>query len=1023
MNRPLARSFALALALALALPSGARGGDDFPAPRDTEPDKSPTMPADQAAAAFRVPEGFRVSVFASEPDVRNPIAMAWDARGRLWVAENYTYAERETRFDLRQRDRVLIFEDSDNDGRFDRRTVFLDDVQVLTSIEVGRGGVYLLCPPRLLFVPDADGDDRPDSAPRALLDGFDVPAENYHNFANGLRWGPDDWLYGRCGASAPGSLGKPGTSKDERIPVTGGLWRFRPGDGRVEVLNHGTTNPWGHDWDPLGEPFFINTVNGHLWHAIPGAHFVRPHTIDPNPRVYQPIDQHADHWHWDTAKTWDDSRKPTAEHDRRGGGHAHSGMIIYQGDQWPAADRGKLFTLNFHGRRTNVESLERAGSGFVGRHEADRFFAGDPKFRGIDMGTGPDGGVFVLDWNDSGECHENNGVLRSSGRIYKITHGDPKEPTVGDLARLDAKALAALIRHPNAWFERMARRQLADRAARGEAVEEAVGPLRATLADDGDPVQKLRALWALHAIGRADAALVRPLLGADHEAVRAWAIRLLTDNLPIDTVLSRRPAPDSPLADDLLVELVRMAESDPSGLVRLTLASTLQRLPVRQRAGLAGGLLGHSEDSGDHNLPLMVWYGLIPLADADPSAVARLGSAAGLSTTRRLIARRLAEDLGRDPGPIGELLDRAASQGDRGLRTDILVGLAEGVRGWRKAAKPPAWDRFASTFAEGGDRPSLDRVRDLNVLFGDGRALDELRRLALDDKGDLEVRRSALLALIEARPDDLRATCERLLKVRFLNATAARGLALFDDPGIGSALVASYRAFHPSERPAVIGLLSARARFARVMLDKVADGTIPRGDISAFHARQVRSLGDADLSRRLAEVWGEQRESAGDRREAIARAKARLTPDTLVKADLGRGRALFNKACASCHQLYGQGGDIGPDLTGSGRSNLDYLLENILDPSATVTADFRMAVVSLHDGRVLNGLLRNPTERPVTLRTQQEAVVLDRRDVEAIAPSPQSLMPEGLLEALGPDEARDLIAYLIHPTQVALPKE
>ncbi len=1015
MNRPIARSIALALSLA----AGAPAADDFPAPRDTEPDKSPTMPADRAAAGFRVPEGFRVSVFAAEPDVRNPIAMAWDARGRLWVAENYTYAERQTRFDLRQRDRVLIFEDADDDGHFDRRTVFLDDVQVLTSIEVGRGGVYLLCPPRLLFVPDADGDDRPDSPPQAVLDGFDVPAENYHNFANGLRWGPDNWLYGRCGASAPGKLGRPGTPADERIPITGGLWRFRPEDGRVEVLNHGTTNPWGHDWDALGEPFFINTVNGHLWHAIPGAHFVRPHTVDPNPRVYLPIDQHADHWHWDIAKTWDDSRKPTAEHDVRGGGHAHSGMMIYQGDQWPASDRGKLFTLNFHGRRTNVERLERAGGGFVGRHEPDRFFAADPKFRGIDLSTGPDGGVHVLDWNDSGECHENNGVLRSSGRIYKITHGEPKSPTVGDLAKLDAEALAGLIRHPNAWHERMARRQLADRAARGVDVTSAVEPLRSALADDPDPVQKVRALWALNAIGRADASLLRPLLRADHEAVRAWAIRLLTDGLPLDTVASRRPSPDEPLADDLLAEFVRMAGSDPSALVRLTLASTLQRLPVRQRPDLAGPLLGHSEDAADHDLPLMIWYALIPLADSNPSALAKLGAEAALPTTRRLIARRLAEDLARDPKPIGELLGLVASKEDKGLRTDVLLGLAEGVRGWRKAAKPPAWDRLAATFAGSDDRASLDRVRDLNVLFGDGRALDEIRRLALDDKADLEVRRSALLALIEARPDDLRGTCERLLKVRFLNATAARGLALFDDPSIAAALAGSYRAFHPSERPAVIGLLSARPAFARVLLAKVAEGSIPRSDISAFHARQVRSLGDADLSRRLADVWGEQRDSPGDRRDAIARTKARLTPAALAKADLGRGRTLFDKACASCHRMYGQGGDIGPDLTGSGRSNLDYLLENILDPSATVTADFRMAVVSLHDGRVLNGLVRNPTERTVTIRTQQEAVVLDRRDVERIDPSAQSLMPEGLLDALGPDGARDLIAYLMHPVQVA----
>ncbi|MFO0953046.1 MAG: PVC-type heme-binding CxxCH protein, partial [Isosphaeraceae bacterium] len=367
-----------------------------------------------------MPEGFRVSVFATEPDVRNPIGMAWDARGRLWVAENYTYAERTQKFDLKLRDRVIVLEDADRDGRAERRKIFTDNVQRLSSVELGYGGVWLLCPPQLLFVPDANGDDVPDGAAEVVLDGFTVPAENYHNFANGLKWGPDGWLYGRCGCSAPGKLGAPGTPDEGRVPINGGLWRYHPRRKTVEVVAHGTTNPWGHDWNALGEAFFINTVNGHLWHAVPGAHFVRPHTVDPNPYVYQPIDQHADHWHWDHSKDWTDSRNVTGEHDRLGGGHAHSGLMIYQGDNWPEAYRGELFTLNLHGRRINRDPLERLGGGYVGRHKPDPFRAADPWFRGIDLSYGPDGRVYVLDWSDAGECHESTGVHRSSGRVFTI---------------------------------------------------------------------------------------------------------------------------------------------------------------------------------------------------------------------------------------------------------------------------------------------------------------------------------------------------------------------------------------------------------------------------------------------------------------------------------------------------------------------------------------------------------------------------------------------------------------------------
>jgi putative membrane-bound dehydrogenase-like protein len=1019
-SNAFARLAAMALVLALA-PTPSPSGD-FPEPRDTEPDRSPTMPADVAAEGFRVPEGFRVSTFAAEPLVRNPIAMAWDARGRLWVAENYTYAERSARFDLRHRDRVIIFEDADSDGRADRRSVFTDDVQMLTSVEVGLGGAWLLCPPQLLFVPDRDGDDRPDGPAEVVLDGFDVPAENYHNFANGLRWGPDGWLYGRSGASAPGRIGRPGSPEADRIPLTGGLWRFHPRTGRAEVLVHGTTNPWGHDWDALGEAFFINTVNGHLWHAIPGMHLVRPHTIDPNPRAYLAIDQHADHFHWDTARDWTDSRNVSGEHDRRGGGHAHSGLMIYGGGRWPAGDRGKLFTLNLHGRRANVERLEREGGGFVGRHEPDRFFAADPKFRGIDLGSGPDGNVLVLDWNDAGECHENNGVLRSTGRIFKVSHGEPARPTIGDLARLDVTTLVDLHRHPNEWYARMARRQLADRSARGDRLEGAAQGLKALLTADPDPAHQLRALWSLHVLGAADEALLRPLLRHGHEALRAWAIRLLTDASPLDTVMGRRPGPESGLAAGLPDEFARMAGEDGSGLVRLVLASTLGRLPVADRPTLAAPLLARKEDASDHNLPLLLWYGLIPVAEADPSALARLGSACALPTTRRLIARRLAEDLERNPGPLNDLLAAAGAADDRALAADVSRGLAEGLLGWRKAPRPVAWEAFSARLASSEDAADRDRLRDLHVLFGDGRALEGLKRLAMDEKADLETRRSALKALIEARPPDLRSICETLLRVRFLNATAAGGLALFDDPAIGKTLAASYRSFHPSERPAVVDALASRPAFARALLDQMAAGAIPRSDVTAYQARQVRSLGDPSIARQLAETWGELRDSPAEKRAAIGRLKARLTPETLGRADLGRGRALFNKACASCHKLYGHGAEIGPDLTGSGRENLDYLLENIVDPAAVVTADFRMSVVSMHDGRVLNGLVRARSDRTLTLQSPTEAVVLERKEVERVDPSPLSLMPEGLLDPMAEDEARDLLAYLKHRTQVPLPE-
>lgn len=1016
MSRPLRT---VVFSTLLLLPASAPAADDFPAPPDTEPATTAPLPPAEAAAAFKVPPGFKVSVFAAEPDVRNPIAMAWDPRGRLWVAENYTYAERTKRFDLGLRDRVLVFEDGDGDGRFDRRSVFTDGPQRLMSLELGRGGVWLLCPPQLLFLPDRDGDDTPDGPPEVVLDGFTVPAENYHTVANGLHWGPDGWLYGRNGASSIGRVGAPGTPEEARVATYGGLWRYHTERKTFEALTYGTTNPWGHDWNALGEAFFVNTVNGHLWHAVAGMHFARGHTIDPNPRVYELIDTHADHYHWDNAKDWTDSRSATGEHDRRGGGHAHTGALIYQADQWPAAYRDTLLTINLHGRRVNSDRLEREGSGYVGRHGPDVVFAGDPWFRGLELSAGPDGGVVLLDWSDTGECHESTGVHRSSGRVYKITHGTPKPVRGLDLARLDARDLAGLFESSNEWYARQARRLLADRAARGEPAGEAVGVLRDGVDTASDPARVLRALWALNAAGGADRALLSRLLDHPHEAVRAWAVRVLTDEWPLDTVLSRRPGPEAEPPADLLAALVKKAETDPSGLVRLVLASTLQRLPVSRRAALAAPLMARAEDAGDHNLPLMVWYGLIPLAESDPSALAGLSRGCALPACRRLIARCLAESIDTHPGPVAALVGLVGGSADAGWQADTLGGLADGLRGRRKAPRPAGWEAVAARLEGHAEGPVRDLVRELGVVFGDGRALDEVRRLALDGSAPLDARKAALRTLIDNRPPDLRAVCERLLGVRFLNATAARGLTLFDDPAIGRSLAGHYRSFHPSERPAVLDALVSRPGFARALLDAMASGKVPPADLTAFHARQIRSLNDPALDRTLGDVWGAVRDSAPEKQALIARLKLRLTPKALASADPSRGRAVFEKSCASCHTLYGRGGQVGPDLTGSGRDNLDYLLGNIVDPGAAVSADFRMVVVAMSDGRVLNGIVKSRNARTLTLQTPTEALTLDRVEVDDLKPTASSLMPEGLLDTLKDAEVADLFAYLMGRAQVA----
>jgi putative membrane-bound dehydrogenase-like protein len=992
---------------------------DFPTVYNSEADSSanPPTPADSVAKPT-LPPGFKATVFAAEPDVQNPIAMAWDSRGRLWIAENYTYAERTTRFDQHLRDRILIFEDINHDGHFDKRTVFTDDVQQLTSVEVGHGGVWALCPPQLLFFPDRNEDDVPDGPAQVKLDGFKIPMANYHNFANGLHWGPDGWLYGRAGASAPGEIGKPGTAEAERLPLRGGIWRYHARRQVAEVLTAGPVNAWGHDWNEHGELFCCNTVTGHLWHIFPGAHYVVTHTVDANQHVYQLIDMHADHWHFDVGQGWSKSRDGKAN--TYGGGHAHTGTMIYLGDNWPDAYRGKLYTLNYFGRRANQEILERSGSGYVGKHGEDCLQFGDGWFRGMDLGYGPDGGVYVLDWSDTGECHENTGVHRTSGRIYKITYGQPNPPTVGDLAKLGISDLVKLHLHKNEWYVRQARQQLAERATTGREFDQARTELHSLFNQQTDAVQQLRVLCSLYVIGGADETFLRAQLHHPDEHIRVWAIRLLSDTWPLDTVISERPMhATARINQDLIDEFVQVAKTDVSNLVHLALASTLQRLPVSKRMELAAPLVARSANAQDHNLPLLIWYGLIPVAKEDPASITKLAAGCQLPLTRQFIARCLGEEIESNPAPINALLTLALNKPSE-FQNDIVTGLSEALRGWSKAKEPAAWDVLQIQADRSNDSRLSSRVRDLSILFGDGRALEEVTQVALDDKVELAQRQAALETLIANKSPDLRQICERLLTVRFLNTVAIRGLAQFDDPAIGEKLTASYPRFHALERDAVLDTLTSRPSFARSLLKQIADGEIPRRDVTPFYARRIRSFNDPELTAQLAEVWGQLRDSSADTRKQITSWKAKLKPALLASGDKSNGRAVFNKTCSVCHVLYGYGDHTGLDLTGSSRNNLDFLLDNIVDPSAVVNADFRMHVVVLNDGRTLNGVIVAKTDRTITLKSQTAATVVDRNDIDEMQESTLSLMPDGLLESLSETQVRDLIAYLMHSIQVPL---
>lgn len=1011
---------------------------DFPEIYNSEPDsKAAPMDPESAAKKIEVPAGFKASVFASEPDVQNPIDMTWDAKGRIWIAENYTYAERKQRFDLNLRDRVTILQDSNHDGKADKRTVFTDQVQMLTSVEVGQGGVWLMCPPNLLFIPDENLDDKPDGPPQIVLDGFEVAQDNYHNFANGLRWGPDGWLYGRCGGSCPGKIGKPGTTEGDRIPINGGMWRYHPRTQKAEVITHGTTNPWGHDWNEMGEGFFINTVNGHLWHLIPGAHFVRPFTLDPNPHVFEFIDMHADHWHFDTGKGWTKSRDGSAS--SYGGGHAHTGMMIYNGDNWPKEYRQRLFTWNIHGQRANQEILERHGSGYVAKHGKDLFQAGDPFFRGMELSYGPDGAVYAADWSDTGECHEHSGVHRNSGRIFKIEYIEKtaaKSKTEGatDLREFTSAKLIELLKHENEWFVRQARLILTERS-QGVAKSSTTHPIETSdieslkaMVEGSDPKIAYRALTTLHAMNSMKRQFLTMQLSHKNEHLRVWAVRLLTDDWILDDVNSVRhqsvaEEKATRLQSDQLVDrFCVMAETDKSSMVRLVLASTLQKMPMAHRLKLARSLMNNMEDAEDHNLPMMVWYGLIPTANTHAIELARVAVESTWPKTQRYAVRRVAGKIDVHPQAL-DLVVAALSKKNPKTRLNLVEGISDGLQGWRKAPKPKNWDQFVQFVgreSSANDPRMIGLVRELSVLFGDGIALAQVRKLVLDPKQEIGVRRSALETLVRSSSEDIEDICIGVLGHTNLNVAAAQGLAKSNNERSAKAMVRNYRRFRSPQRPKVISILASRAIFANVLLDAVEQRKIPADHLTAYDIRQMRLLADENLQRRITELWGEVRESSKEKLARIKQVREIFAQADLKQVDLSQGRQLFNKSCAKCHKLFGHGESIGPDLTGGDRKNIDYLLENILDPSAVVSKDFKMSILELENGQTLSGLIVAKDKKTLRLQTQTELKTLAIDEVANIDATDQSPMPDGLLDELTKSQIQNLLLYLQQPGQIPL---
>jgi len=971
-----------------------------PGVRDTQNPSDVSLTPEEALARIKLPDGFRVTLFAGEPDIRRPIAFDIDDRGRLWVVENYSHPNWKAG---EGNDRIVILEDSDNDGRFDKRKIFYDKGNYFSAIAIGHGGVWIGNAPELLFIPDRNGDDIPDGKPIVKLDGFQRASAA--NVVNNFHWGPDGWFYGAQGQPKKGFIGPPGASKKERVMMTRGIWRYHPYDGRFEVIARGMVNPWGADFNEYGDLITVNTVLAHLWHIVPGMYCQRRGHERDNPFVYERIQSIADHLHWSGGK-WQDSRVTDAQHHVAGGGHAHCGAMIYLGDNWPKQYRGQLFTGNLHGNRLNNEKLVPNGSTYVGVHQPDFLFANDPWFRSMTQKYGPDGGVYVSDWHDFGECHDKDGSHRSSGRIYKVVYKSaPQKPI--DLGALSPAQLAKLHLDNNEWLVRHARRILHERFEAGEDVKSAVDALRAQFREQKNAVVlRLRALWSLALIGELPATTLLEIANDPEPHVRKWVAKLIADR--------------AEWHEEASIETINNAANDENATVRLVAACALQKLPNEQRWPVARTLLSRPEDDDDPYLPLMTWYGIEPAITDNVEDALEMASTSKVPKVSRFIARKVTELRLR---PLDEMIAYARVLSDTtATKAAVLNGIADAVENRRVDRAPQEWPALQNSLRD-SENPELRSLANrLAIAFGDKQAITTLQRRIADVELEVGQRISAIqtlrelpnalpLKLLHQLVDDAKPA---------IRGQALQELALRGNASTSQLLLSRVKEFSSENQRLAVSVFAARLDSSKQLLSAMDEGQISRSLVSAYDLQKLRLHRDPDIKAQLARMWPANTKTHR-KAESIQRYKKLLNKTYLATGDASRGRKLFDATCAKCHQLFGEGSTLAPELTGSGRANLDYVLSNLIDPSGIVDPAYRLTTALTDEGRVITGFIIEQTETSVRMRTQQGDIDLSLADVEVLETSSKSMMPEGLLEQYTDEEVRDLVVYLASAEQVLLP--
>ena len=964
---------------------------------------------EEALKTFTLAPGFELEIAAAEPDLGQPVYLTFDERGRMWVVQYLQFPFPNglkvvghdeywrVKYDrwpppapphhVRGADKVTIFEDRDGDGRFESHRDFVSGLNICTAALPGRGGVWVLNPPYLLFYPDADRDDVPDGDPIVHLAGFGM--EDLHAVANSLTWGPDGWLYGLQGSTCTATITRPG-SDEQGLHFKGQcIWRYQPETRQFELFAEGGYNNFGLAVDRKGR-LFTGTNGGKI-----GVHYVQGGYYQKTWGKHGPLTNPYAFGYFDAMR------------DQSSGAKLSQAMMFYEDGPFPEEFHGKLLVARVLQQRIDLCELRAEGSTYAVFEVKPICASSEKHFRPVDLKEGPDGAVYIADWHEPNVTWnvtaEGLDVDRATGRIYRLRYQGTPRPPPFDYAALSSEQLIRLLTHKQPWHRQMAQGILTDRRDRS------VIPMLARIAEQDSGQVALEALWGLHACGGFTPEIALRLLSHGDPYVRAWTMRLLGDDHRVNSELRER--------------LVALARDEPNVQVRSQLACTAKRLPVEDALPIVRQLAARVEDAKDPHLPLLLWWVVEQQIRNDRQAVlrwledralwsmpafqstiiARLGQRFTTERTRENL-KLCAQLLGLAPSP--EAIKQLIKGMERGLAGNLVQDIP-----------PELDDKLKQLWSD--RTPDGELVR-FAVRLGSKDAVPIAVRTLADEKTP-EDQRIELLRLMAERGEA--TAVEVLLKLLResaspkLRAESLGALQRFGDEKIAQAILELLPAMDGALRDKSFTILASRQRWAGLLLAAVEAGAVGAKQIAPDIVLTMQASADAGAQKLIQKHWGAVRKTPDDLRKRMGEASRLLAGG---RGDAMAGKALFEETCAKCHVLFGEGRKVGPDLTGIERSDRERLLQAIVDPSASVLPEFTAFQFTLgqksagdDEDQVITGFVVEENANSVTLvdtagnQTTVAKSALGQRQAMSL-----SIMPEGLLDAFTDQQIRDLFAHV-----------